>query len=56
MLLRYSLNEPEAADAIEHAVNAALAEMSTPDIYEPGYRTAGTAEMGDRVCLMLIVG
>jgi len=49
MLLRHSLGESEAAAAIEAAVNAALEEVRTPDIYEPGYRKVGTAEMGDRV-------
>ena len=53
MLLRYSLNQQEAANAIERAVLLAL---------EEGYRTAdiaagkphiGTKEMGDVVCRLI---
>lgn len=53
MLLRYSLNQPQAADAIERAVKTAL---------EQGWRTAdiaaakpavGTREMGDVVCQLI---
>ena len=53
MLLRYSLNQPEAASAIERAVQRAL---------EEGWRTAdiaaskpavGTREMGDIVCRLI---
>ena len=53
MLLRYSLNLPQAADAIERAVKTAL---------EQGWRTAdiaaakpavGTREMGDVVCRLI---
>ena len=50
MLLRYSLGEPEAAEAIEDAVNAALEEARTPDICEEGLRKVGTREMGEMVC------
>ena len=53
MLLRYSLGEPAAAAAIESAVNAALCEVRTPDIYEGGYKKVGTVEMGDGVCAAL---
>jgi len=53
MLLRHSLGAPGAADAIEAAVNAALSEVRTPDIYEAGYRLVGTKEMGDAVCSYL---
>ena len=53
MLLRYSLGEIEAADAIEAAVNAALCEVRTGDIYEEGYKQVGTAEMGNAVCAVL---
>ena len=53
MLLRHSLGEPEAAAAIESAVNAALGKMRTPDISEEGYKKVGTVEMGDGVCAAL---
>ena len=50
MMLRYSLNEPVAADAIEQAVDAVLAEgWRTADIAEPGVIPIGTREMGRRI-------
>jgi 3-isopropylmalate dehydrogenase len=49
MLLQYSLGEPEAAQAIELAVNGALAALRTPDIWEEGCKRVGTKEMGDAV-------
>jgi len=39
--------------AIEAAVNAALEEIRTPDIHEPGYQKVGTVEMGDKVLCCL---
>lgn len=46
MLLRYSLNEDAAADAVEQAVEAALSEgWRTPDLYREGFRKTDTAGM-----------
>jgi 3-isopropylmalate dehydrogenase len=51
MLLRHSLNEKEAADAIERAVIDVLgAGYRTEDIAKKGYPTTGTEEMGDLIC------
>ena len=50
MMLRYSLNQPEAADRIESAVKNVLAQgLRTPDIYSEGTTKVGTREMGDAV-------
>ncbi|MDD5030914.1 MAG: 3-isopropylmalate dehydrogenase [Rhodoferax sp.] len=50
MMLRFSLNQPEAADRIEAAVKKVLAQgLRTPDIYSDGSTRVGTAEMGDAV-------
>ncbi len=47
LMLRYSLALPEAAAAVEDAVQRVLDEgYRTPDIAEPGARIATTAEMG----------
>lgn len=54
MLLRYSLNEIEAADLIERAVGAALdSGVRTPDIFSPGMHKVGTEQMGDAVVLAM---
>ena len=53
MMLRYSLDEPQAAAAIENAVNTALETVRTPDIYEEGFRKVSTSEMGDTVASLL---
>lgn len=50
MMLRYSLDQSEAADAIESAVAKVLETYRTPDIYEEGFTKVGCDEMGDRVC------
>ena len=50
MMLRYSLDQSEAADAIEAAVAKVLETYRTPDIYEDGFTKVGCDEMGDRVC------
>lgn len=50
MLLRYSLNRADAADAIEAAVAKVLETYRTPDIYEEGFIKVGCEEMGNRVC------
>lgn len=50
MMLRYSLNEPEAADKIEAAVSNTLdAGLRTADIFAPGMNKVSTSEMGDAV-------
>jgi 3-isopropylmalate dehydrogenase len=50
MMLRYSLNQPGAAARIEAAVRKVLgAGLRTADIYTPGTRRVGTAEMGAAV-------
>jgi len=54
MMLRYSLRQPEAADQIESAVRAVLAQgLRTPDIWSEGTRKVGTSEMGDAVVAAL---
>lgn len=53
MMLRYSLNESEAADAIEKAVDTALTQARTPDIAEDGLETVNTSQMGDIVANLL---
>ena len=46
MLLRYSLHEEAAADAIEAAVDKALAEgYRTPDLWKDGFTKVNTTEM-----------
>ena len=49
MMLKYSLDESEAAADIENAVNAALEKVRTPDIYKDGFRKVSTSGMGDEV-------
>ena len=50
MMLRFSLNQPEAADRIEAAVKKVLAQgLRTPDIYSEGTTKVGTREMGEAV-------
>ncbi len=50
MMLRFSLNQPEAADRIESAVKHVLASgLRTGDIYSQGTKKVGTREMGDAV-------
>lgn len=53
MMLRYSLEQPQAADAIENAVNEALKTHRTPDIYTEGTTKVTCKEMGDLVCSLL---
>lgn len=50
MMLRYSLNQNKAADAIEAAVSKVLETHRTPDIYEEGLTKVSCEEMGDLVC------
>jgi 3-isopropylmalate dehydrogenase len=50
MMLRFSLQQPQAADRIESAVRAVLAAgYRTPDIWSEGTHKVGTREMGDAV-------
>ena len=50
MMLRFSLNQPEAASRIEAAVDTVLSQgLRTPDIYSAGTTRVGTREMGDAV-------
>jgi len=50
MMLRFSLGQPEAADRIEAAVKAVLAQgLRTPDIWSAGTTRVGTTQMGDAV-------
>ena len=50
MMLRFSLNQAAAADRIETAVKAVLAQgLRTPDIYSAGTTKVGTEQMGDAV-------
>jgi 3-isopropylmalate dehydrogenase len=50
MMLRYSLGENIAADAIEKAVSDVLDQkLRTPDIYSDGMTKVSTAEMGAAV-------
>jgi 3-isopropylmalate dehydrogenase len=54
MMLRYSLQQPQAADRIESAVQQVLAAgYRTPDIASEGTRKVGTREMGDAVVAAL---
>ncbi len=50
MMLRYSLDQSEAADAIESAVAKVLETHRTPDIYEDGLTKVSCEEMGNLVC------
>jgi 3-isopropylmalate dehydrogenase len=50
MMLRFSLNQAAAADRIETAVKAVLAQgLRTPDIFSAGTTKVSTVEMGDAV-------
>jgi 3-isopropylmalate dehydrogenase len=54
MMLRFSLNQPEAADRIESAVKSVLsAGLRTGDIWSAGTQKVGTREMGDAVVAAL---
>jgi len=54
MMLRFSLNQPEAAARIEQAVQGVLASgLRTADIWSEGTRKVGTREMGDAVVAAL---
>jgi 3-isopropylmalate dehydrogenase len=54
MMLRFSLNQPEAAARIEQAVQAVLkAGLRTADIWAEGAHKVGTRAMGDAVVAAL---
>jgi 3-isopropylmalate dehydrogenase len=54
MMLRFSLNQPEAADRIESAVQHVLASgLRTADIWAEGSTKVGTRAMGDAVVAAL---
>ena len=57
MMLRYSLQQPEAADRIESAVQRVLASgLRTGDIWSEGCQRVGTREMGDAVVAAVKTG
>ena len=50
MMLRFSLNQEEAAQRIERAVQNVLSQgLRTPDIWSEGTKQVGTSQMGDAV-------
>ena len=50
MMLRFSLDQAEAADRIETAVKKVLSQgLRTPDIYSEGTTMVGTRQMGEAV-------
>ena len=54
MMLRFSLNQEEAASRIERAVQTVLEQgLRTPDIYSEGTKKVGTVEMGEAVVAAL---
>lgn len=57
MMLRFSLNQPEAADRVEAAVSHVLASgLRTADIWSEGCTKVGTRAMGDAVVAALAAG
>lgn len=50
MMLRYSLDQGEAADAIENAVNETLKKYRTADIASADTVQVTCSQMGDKVC------
>ncbi len=57
MMLRYTLNQPQAADRIDGAVRTVLsAGLRTGDIWSAGTQRVGTREMGDAVVAALRSG
>ena len=54
MMLRYSLNLDEEADAVEAAVQKVLTDgYRTGDIMSEGCKAVGTKEMGDLIAAAL---
>ena len=55
MMLRYSFDMPEEADAIEQAVSEYLdAGYRTADIMQPGMTQVGCSECGNIICERII--
>ena len=55
MMLRFTLQQPEAADRIESAVRSVLsAGLRTADIWSEGGTLVGTRAMGDAVVASLL--
>ena len=51
MLLRYSLNQEDAAQAIESAIEKTLADgWRTPDIFSDGFKKVGTNRVTEIIC------
>jgi len=56
MMLKFSLNQPEAAARIEAAVGAVLSQgLRTADIWSEGTQKVGTREMGDAVVAAITI-
>ena len=54
MMLRYSLGQPAAADAIDAAVKRVIGDgLRTGDIWSEGTQRVGTAEMGEAIAAAL---
>jgi 3-isopropylmalate dehydrogenase len=53
MLLRYSLDLPAEADAIEQAVKTVIEQYRTADIMAEGLTPVGTREMGRRIAELI---
>jgi 3-isopropylmalate dehydrogenase len=54
MMLQYGLQQPQAASAIEAAVESVLHQgYRTADIMEPGCIRVGTTQMGEAICTAL---
>ncbi len=57
LLLRYSLNQPAAADAVEQAARSALeVGLRTSDIATPGQSAVSTEEIGTRIAELVAAG
>ena len=57
MMLKFSLNQPEAAARIESAVQSVLAQgLRTADIWSEGTQKVSTREMGDAVVAAIASG
>ena len=55
MMLRYSLNQNEAANTMEAAVDAVMEQgYRTPDLYAEGLKKVSTSEMGHLVAQELL--
>lgn len=50
MMLKFSLNESKAAKNIENAINKALQEYRTPDIFVNSTKKVSCSKMGSIIC------